>query len=297
MNPFFNDMSDETEGNFVEMEEEAWRYAVKKRSSSKNHQNHQNHQKDQKHQNHQNDQNHQIIKTQPTQQSVPKPVHTNPTGAGDNWNAHLLRTLPPAHPAQVQIPNTSPNLQSTIRRIATHDHDHYAFIPTAVGLKAVMTRKRRRTAFNTEQVAILEEVFRGRPYVIREERSRLGKKLGISEDAIKVWFQNRRLKEKKEREELELELLQEYTRNNPFPHTEALLQHPDQNGFVTLNQESIDELVNAIDACLPKNLDLTKLSSSLGMTVDPQHSSPRVSIPPQGSPLMSSILKNGLIYQ
>ncbi|KAL0881614.1 hypothetical protein ABMA27_001440 [Loxostege sticticalis] len=44
-----------------------------------------------------------------------------------------------------------------------------------------------------------------------------------------------------------------------FAHTELLLHQVDKNGCVALNDRSVGELVSAIDAFLPKDLDLGKL--------------------------------------
>lgn len=57
-------------------------------------------------------------------------------------------------------------------------------------------RKRFRTIFTPYQLAWLEREFRLRPYRIR--RSQLAEQLKLTERQIKVWFQNRRTKLKKE---------------------------------------------------------------------------------------------------
>lgn len=59
-------------------------------------------------------------------------------------------------------------------------------------------RKRFRTIFTPYQLAWLEREFRLRPYLDRIRRSQLAEQLKLTERQIKVWFQNRRTKLKKE---------------------------------------------------------------------------------------------------
>ncbi|XP_063827176.1 homeobox protein MSX-2-like [Ostrinia nubilalis] len=139
------------------------------------------------------------------------------------------------------------------------------FVPSADGLKPLVTRKRKRTAFSTEQAMALEQLFQAQQFVTKEERCALEQRLGVNEQAIKVWFQNRRLRFKKETEEVALEPA---PKDNIFAHTEWLMGRAGedgrgtQDGMVTLDQLAISELVSAIDKCLPKDLDLSTLSES-----------------------------------
>ncbi|XP_037302378.1 homeotic protein proboscipedia-like, partial [Manduca sexta] len=58
--------------------------------------------------------------------------------------------------------------------------------------------KRVRSAFTTEQVNYLEREYKKYPYIGTGHRKEIAASLNISERTVKIWFQNRRMKEKKE---------------------------------------------------------------------------------------------------
>lgn len=61
-------------------------------------------------------------------------------------------------------------------------------------------RKRARTAFSADQLKKLEKRFQANHYIVGEERQKVAKDLDLSEAQVKVWFQNRRTKFKRDQE-------------------------------------------------------------------------------------------------
>ena len=61
------------------------------------------------------------------------------------------------------------------------------------------TRKRRkRTIFTSDQLKRLESAFDRQQYLVGTERECLARELNLSETQVKIWFQNRRIKWRKE---------------------------------------------------------------------------------------------------
>ena len=57
--------------------------------------------------------------------------------------------------------------------------------------------KRPRTAFSSEQLARLKKEFEDNRYLNEDRRKNLASELGLNEQQIKIWFQNKRAKLKK----------------------------------------------------------------------------------------------------
>ena len=73
-------------------------------------------------------------------------------------------------------------------------------------------QKRLRTAFSSEQLRRLQTAFQGSHYLTDSERASLASALQLNEAQIKIWFQNKRAKLKKNsgvRNELALQLMAE----------------------------------------------------------------------------------------
>jgi len=63
---------------------------------------------------------------------------------------------------------------------------------------ARVTLKKPRKTFSSHQVLQLEQEFKIQSYLCRPSRAKLAVQLGLTERQVKIWFQNRRMKAKKE---------------------------------------------------------------------------------------------------
>ncbi|CAG9787277.1 unnamed protein product [Diatraea saccharalis] len=117
--------------------------------------------------------------------------------SSNEWSKHFWSPI--NHQLQNQLA-TSP---STPYLPTPH---HYAFsftdgydrqnVPT-------MKRKRVRTTFTAPQINLLEAQYQKNPYASAQIRAAFSYRLGINEKVVKVWFQNRRFKEKRQERERE----------------------------------------------------------------------------------------------
>lgn len=139
--------------------------------------------------------------------------HQNSQSSSSNANQHL-------HRSHAQNANSNSNTF-----ISNHNHqDDHDSIQTIINTNMAATKinnlndrhatvesinnnhtsnsnkkrtKRIRTTFTPEQLRRLEEEFLVQMYLVGEYRQYLAKSLGLSEGQVKVWFQNRRIKQRK----------------------------------------------------------------------------------------------------
>ncbi|XP_045191126.2 homeobox protein vex1-like [Mercenaria mercenaria] len=64
-------------------------------------------------------------------------------------------------------------------------------------------RKKARTAFNGEQLKELEKRYKSQKYLTASDRTNIARSLKLREQQVKTWFQNRRMKEKRQQREEE----------------------------------------------------------------------------------------------
>lgn len=80
--------------------------------------------------------------------------------------------------------------------------------------------KRVRTIFSAEQLEKLEAEFARQQYMVGPERLVLAASLRLSESQVKVWFQNRRIKWRKQHLES-----RQHMRFSNWPPDEHLVHH------------------------------------------------------------------------
>ncbi|XP_065183924.1 homeobox protein Hmx-like isoform X2 [Sycon ciliatum] len=67
------------------------------------------------------------------------------------------------------------------------------------------SQKKGRTAFTRDQIKMLEMQFRIKKYLTAPERCQMAQKLSLTDTQVKTWFQNRRMKWKRQAEEYEMD--------------------------------------------------------------------------------------------
>ncbi|KAJ0177743.1 hypothetical protein K1T71_006616 [Dendrolimus kikuchii] len=144
-------------------------------------------------------------------------------------------------------------------------HDLFTFGQTSFGnFRPIRKRKRKRTIFTTEQVEALEKIFSKKPYISRDDRQFIVNQLNLSDKSVKIWFQNRRLKDKRQENEANDDALEETggidTDSLDYVESE-IRKNTDEFGYVTLDDRMMGDLVSIIDNCLTKSNDIEVSSS------------------------------------
>ncbi|GFT07855.1 homeobox protein EMX1 [Nephila pilipes] len=80
-------------------------------------------------------------------------------------------------------------------------HKFSGFDPSMLVYNPYRKAKRVRTAFSPSQLLQLEDAFEKNHYVVGGERRELAQKLNLTETQVKVWFQNRRTKLKRQKQD------------------------------------------------------------------------------------------------
>ncbi|VDK30882.1 unnamed protein product [Anisakis simplex] len=60
------------------------------------------------------------------------------------------------------------------------------------------SQRKQRTIYGASQTRVLERAFEEQQYMVGTERELLAERLGLSEAQVRVWFQNRRSKWRKQ---------------------------------------------------------------------------------------------------
>uniref|UniRef100_A0A914VDW0 Homeobox domain-containing protein n=1 Tax=Plectus sambesii TaxID=2011161 RepID=A0A914VDW0_9BILA len=66
------------------------------------------------------------------------------------------------------------------------------------GSKYCRVERKQRTTYQAQQTRLLERAFETQQYIVGSDREVLADQLGLTESQVRIWFQNRRSKWRKE---------------------------------------------------------------------------------------------------
>ncbi|XP_068045357.1 homeobox protein not2-like [Anomalospiza imberbis] len=101
--------------------------------------------------------------------------------------------------------------------------------------------KRVRTIFSSEQLARLEQEFARQQYLVGQERCLLASSLRLTEEQVKVWFQNRRIKWRKQSLEQQQAKLAKMGLGTPQRSPDSQSHHEEDKDFPAESGDSQED--------------------------------------------------------
>ncbi|XP_022903278.1 uncharacterized protein [Onthophagus taurus] len=137
------------------------------------------------------------------QEAFPQPQQYQPNQTWINWNSNCNGMIYHQQPYNVlqsdQIPNLIPVYDNFyVQHSPSSPYNIVTSSTTSSTNTTQLKQKRRRTAYSTDQLIALENEFKVNKYINRTRRAEIARALNLPDLNIKVWFQNRRMKEKRE---------------------------------------------------------------------------------------------------